>query len=45
MRELARSAKKLRVYKAAYALAMEMFRISKDWPIEERYSLFLIKSR
>jgi hypothetical protein len=34
-----RSAKELRVYKRAYALAMEIFEISRRWPVEERYSL------
>jgi four helix bundle protein len=33
------SAKDLRVYKAAYELAMEIFEISKQWPKEEIYSL------
>jgi hypothetical protein len=33
------SAKKLKVYKAAYALAMAIFKISKNWPPEERSSL------
>jgi four helix bundle protein len=33
------SAKDLKVYKEAYALAMEIFEISKTWPPEERYSL------
>ena len=33
------SAKELKVYKAAYALAMEIFKISQSWPPEERYSL------
>jgi four helix bundle protein len=33
------SAKELKVYKTAYALAMEIFEISKSWPPEERYSL------
>jgi four helix bundle protein len=33
------SAKDLTVYKRAYALAMEIFQISKQWPIDERYSL------
>ncbi len=33
------SAKDLRVYKKAYALAMEIFNISKLWPSEERFSL------
>ena len=34
-----KSAKDLRVYKKAYALAMEVFHISKQWPSEEKYSL------
>lgn len=29
----------LEAYRAAYALAMEIFRASKSWPAEERYSL------
>ena len=29
----------LEAYKAAYNLAMEIFRASKAWPVEERYSL------
>ena len=29
------SAKDLRVYKKAYALAMEIFKLSKSWPVEE----------
>jgi len=33
------SAKDLRVYKAAYELAMEIFEISKQWPKEEIYTL------
>jgi four helix bundle protein len=33
------SAKELKVYKAAYELAMEIFELSKTWPPEERYSL------
>lgn len=33
------SAKDLRVYQKAYALAMEIFRLSKTWPAEEKYSL------
>ena len=32
-------AKDLRVYQKAYALAMEIFELSKKWPTEERYSL------
>ncbi|PKN25635.1 MAG: diversity-generating retroelement protein bAvd family protein [Deltaproteobacteria bacterium HGW-Deltaproteobacteria-21] len=34
-----KSAKDLNVYKRAYALAMEIYEISKHWPLEERYSL------
>jgi len=34
-----KSAKDLKVYKEAYALAMDIFRRSKSWPSEERYSL------
>ena len=34
-----RSAKDLRVYKKAYALAMEIFQFSKEFPKEERYAL------
>jgi len=34
-----KSAKDLRVYKKAYALAMEVFHSSKQWPSEERFSL------
>ncbi len=33
------SATDLKVYKAAYELAMAIFEISKTWPTEERYSL------
>jgi four helix bundle protein len=33
------SAKDLKVYQEAYALAMEIFEISKGWPTEEKYSL------
>lgn len=33
------SAKELKVYQMAYALAMEIFRLSKFWPAEEKYSL------
>ena len=29
----------LEAYRAAYALAMEIFRVSKGWSAEERYSL------
>jgi hypothetical protein len=34
-----KSAKDLRVYKKAYALAMAVFHVSKNWPVEEKYSL------
>ena len=34
-----RSAKDLRVYQSAYALAMDIFQLSKVWPSEEKYSL------
>ena len=33
------SAKDLEVYKKAYRVSMEIYRLSKSWPIEERYSL------
>jgi len=33
------SAKDLKVYQAAYELAMEIFEITKQWPKEELYSL------
>ena len=33
------SAKELKVYQGAYALAMEIFEVSKRWPSEEKYSL------
>jgi four helix bundle protein len=33
------SAKDLEVYRLAYALAMEIFRLSKDFPAEEKYAL------
>ena len=33
------SAKDLRVYKKAYALAMEIFNLSKSWSKDEKYSL------
>ncbi|MCF8037811.1 MAG: four helix bundle protein [Desulfohalobiaceae bacterium] len=36
---VAKSAKDLRVYQKAYALAMEIFVISKAWPKEETYAL------
>jgi four helix bundle protein len=34
-----KSGKDLKVYKRAYRLAMQIFEVSKGWPIEERYSL------
>ena len=34
-----KSAKDLKVYQKAYALAMEIFQLSKSWPPEEKYSL------
>ena len=34
-----KSAKDLKVYQKAYALAMEIFQLSKFWPSEEKYSL------
>ncbi len=37
--EQVKSAKDLRVYKRAYALAMDIFDLSKGWPPEEKYSL------
>jgi four helix bundle protein len=33
------SAKDLKVYKAAYALAMKIFEVSKKFPPEERFAL------
>jgi four helix bundle protein len=33
------SAKELRAYQKAYALAMEIFQVSKGWPVDEKYSL------
>ena len=33
------SAKDLRIYQKAYALAMEIFEVSKGWPKDEKYSL------
>ena len=34
-----RTAKELKVYIKAYALAMDIFNVSKKWPPEEKYSL------
>jgi len=39
LREQYRGAKDLLVYQKAYGLAMEIFQISKSWPVEEKYSL------
>ena len=33
------SAKDLDVYKLAYELSMAIFRLSKAWPMDEKYSL------
>jgi len=33
------SAKDLKIYQRAYALAMEVFDISRQWPLEEKFSL------
>ena len=33
------SANELKVYRTAYQLAMDIFRFSKEWPTEEKYSL------
>src|ERR1017187_5432928 len=33
------SAKDLAVYQKAYHLAMEIFRVSRGWPAEEKYAL------
>jgi four helix bundle protein len=33
------SAKDLKVYKAAYELAMKVFELSKTFPLEERFAL------
>lgn len=38
-RNLVRRHTDLEVYQQAFALAMELFRLSKKFPIEERYSL------
>jgi len=34
-----KSSKDLTVYKEAYNLSMEIFKISRLWPVEEKYSL------
>jgi four helix bundle protein len=36
---LARNFKELRVYRAAFEAAMQIFALTKHWPAEERYSL------
>jgi len=33
------SAKELEVYKKAYSTSMKIFRLSKEWPAEEKFSL------
>jgi len=33
------SANELQIYKTAYKLAMDIFKVSRTWPIEEKYSL------
>ncbi len=38
-RKLVRSHRNLAVYRVAYEAAMEVFEVSKDFPVEERYSL------
>ena len=35
----AKSAKELRVYRLAYELSMEIFRVTLDFPADERYAL------
>lgn len=37
--KLIRSHKELEVYKLAYKLAMDIYLLTKDFPIEEKYSL------
>ena len=39
MAEKIKSVRELEVYKAAFATAMEIFQVSKNFPAEERYSL------
>jgi len=39
MTEKINSARDLKVYKTAFAAAMEIFQITKNFPAEERYSL------
>ncbi|MEI6212375.1 MAG: four helix bundle protein [bacterium] len=39
MSELVKHFRELRVYREAFAVAMRIFEISKDWPADERYSL------
>lgn len=36
---VAKTAKELKVFQQAYALAMDIFEISKGWPKKEKYSL------
>ncbi|MFH1322195.1 MAG: four helix bundle protein [Bacteroidota bacterium] len=39
MSERIKSYRDLRVYKAAFEVAMEIFEITKDFPVEEKYSM------
>jgi len=39
MSERINSAKDLTIYQKAYGLSMEIFELSKGWPMDERYSL------
>jgi hypothetical protein len=39
MSEKIRSVRELDVYKVAFKAAMEIFQLSKQFPVEERYSL------
>jgi four helix bundle protein len=39
MAEQIRSFRELRVYQEAFDLQQEIFKISKKWPVEERYAL------
>lgn len=36
---LIRSAKDLNVYKIAYEQAMEIYQLSKTWPVDEKFAL------
>jgi hypothetical protein len=39
MSERINSAQDLTIYQKAYGLSMEIFELSKGWPMDERYSL------